>query len=123
MTVVILVMLMYEEGVFTYDLSSLIHEYFFYRYFLMGVAALFIASYSIFSILVLIFNLPTGFVFEKTRKDLVSIQKIQQSATQETELLPTLHERSADIRHCQCCRDCNRGQFLQSNPNYQHHQT
>lgn len=89
MTVVVLVMLMYEEGVFTYDLSSLIHEYFFYRYFLMGVAALFIASYSIFSILVLIFNLPTGFVFEKTRKDLVSIQKIQQS------ILPGLAQEGA----------------------------
>jgi phosphoserine phosphatase RsbU/P len=89
MTVVILFLLMYEEGVFTYDLSSLIHEYFFYRYFLMGVAALFIASYSLFSILVLIFNLPTGFVFEKTRKDLVSIQKIQQS------ILPGLAQEGA----------------------------
>ncbi len=89
MTVVVLFFLMYEEGVFTYDLSSLIHEYFFYRYFLMGVAALFIASYSLFSILVLIFNLPTGFVFEKTRKDLVSIQKIQQS------ILPGLAQEGA----------------------------
>lgn len=89
MTVVILFMLIYEEGLFTYDLSSMIHEFFFYRYFLMGVAALFVASYSLFSILVLIFNLPTGFVFEKTRKDLVSIQKIQQS------ILPGLAQEGA----------------------------
>ncbi len=79
LTILILLLLLYEEGVFSQDFGSLIHEYFFYRYFILGVAALFIASYSLFSILVLIFNLPTGFVFEKTRKDLVSIQKIQQS--------------------------------------------
>lgn len=79
LSVVILFLLLYEEGVFTYDLGGLLHEYFFYRYFILGVAALFVASYSLFSILVLIFNLPTGFVFEKTRGDLVSFQKIQQS--------------------------------------------
>lgn len=89
MTVVILFLLIYEEGLFTYNLSSMIHEFFFYRYFLLGVAALFIASYALFSILVLVFNLPTGFVFEKTRKDLVSIQKIQQS------ILPGLAQEGA----------------------------
>lgn len=77
--IVVLFVFIYEEDLFSYSLSSLIHEFFFYRFFVLGVAALFIAIYAIFSILVLIFNLPTGSVFEQTRTDLVAIQKIQQS--------------------------------------------
>jgi len=69
----------YKEDLFSYSFRSLIHEFFFYNYFMLGQVALFIAIYSIYSILVLAFNLPTSSVYEQTRSDLESFQKIQRS--------------------------------------------
>lgn len=79
LNIVMITAFSYVEDLFSYSISSLIHEFFFYKYFLIGQAALFILIYSAFSILVLIFNLPTSSVYEQTRTDLESIQKIHKS--------------------------------------------
>lgn len=79
LNIIMLTAFSYVEDLFSYSISSLIHEFFFYKYYLIGQAALFILIYSLFSILVLVFNLPTSSVYEQTRTDLASIQKIHKS--------------------------------------------
>jgi serine phosphatase RsbU (regulator of sigma subunit) len=93
---VLFVLFLIIEGYITEDPIELLQNLFIFKYSLLGMVSFFILIYTLYAILVLLFNLPTTSLLENSLTEMHSIRKINQSI-EETSASETTIRTLADV--------------------------